>query len=52
MFKYFLLGLFNWDKYIEQLREDSGLNDSKNRVIVPWTDEVNRLIFNTPETRH
>ena len=47
----FLLGLFNWDKYIEQLRQDCGLNDSKDRIIVPWTDEINRLIFEN-STKH
>lgn len=41
----FFLGLFNWDEYIKQMREDCGLNDSKNRTIVPWTDEINKLIF-------
>lgn len=49
----FLMGLFNWDAYIKQLREDCGLNDSKNRVIVPWSNEVAQFILSTPRpTKH
>ena len=45
-------GIFDWKGYVEQLREDSGLYDSKNRKIVPWTDEVNKLIFENNGTKH
>lgn len=48
----FFLGVFNWDKYIEKIREESGLNDKRVNPITPWTKEVADFVFKEHGTKH